>query len=607
MSILKPKIFLPLCLAGVLTGYTAAEYIVPKYFHPTAETKLTPDDIFAAIGAQPNYFRQTKSGNYLAGQFAQRHKDWDKAAQYMNGVIKREADDGDLIKSAMILSMAAGDAPDAVKMAKEVLQDDPNNILAVLFKSLNDLKSKDYNAALATYNKIEENNIAAFIVPVLKLWAKSGKGEFDVSTLSENSFYAYQAMLVGAYLKKPNEALEYAAGAFNLKENDVRDLEKYADTFLAYGKVDKALDIYKVIEEKKFATDSVLDKIDRLENSKAFEKQVTLPPITSPAEGAAYVFQDMAEILLREFSDDSATIFAQMALYLDPKLYKNHAIIGEVFARNERYDDAIEAYQKIGKESDLYIESQRMVAELYSIKEDDEKAIKILESLYKTSDDYDALIQIGDIHRYEENYASAKETYDKVLNILSDENGEVPEKYWHVYYARGMALERLKEFEAAEADLQKALEFRPENPYLLNYLGYSWVDQGIKLDESLDMIMRAVSYKPNDGYITDSLGWAFYKRGDYKASVPHLERAVELLPYDPTINDHLGDAYWMVGRKNEARFQWQRALNFNEDEDLELKASIERKFKHGVEKEEAPVTIQADDSKAVKSEKQKDL
>ena len=578
MSLLKPKIFLPLCIAGILTGYGTAEYVVPRYFHPTPDTTLTAQDIIAAIGQQPNYFRQTTSGSYLAGQHAQRHKDWNKAAEYMGRVLKREKDNPDLQKHGMILSMAAGNVEESIAIAKNVIVEDPSNILAVLFTSLEAIKKEDYAGAIEVFDKIERGNLTAFIVPALRLWAKAGQDNFDISNLSENSFYAYQSLLVGLYLNKKEEALAFADKAFNAQENDLRDLEKYADAFLAFGKIQKALSIYNLLEEQNYASAELKDKIKRLQNSQALKKPIEMPDVSSAKDGIALVFQDMAEILLREFSDDSATIFAQMSAYLNPSLSKNYAMIGEVYKRHKRYEDAIEILQKIDDKDETYSKVQRQVAQLYSEQDKDEQAIEILNKLYKSHDDIEALVQIGDIYRYKEEYEKAEETYSSILKKWD----ETPAEYWHVLYARGMCLERLKKFDKAEVDLKKALEFQPNNPYVLNYLGYSWVDQGIHLDKSLKMIATAVSILPNDGYITDSLGWVYYKMEKYEASVPHLERAVALLPYDATINDHLGDAYWQVGRRNEAKFQWQRALNYNENKDEELKQQIEMKLVSGI-------------------------
>ncbi len=581
MSVLNPKIFLPLCAAGIITGYMAAEYIVPKYFHPTPDTKLTVEDIFRAIGDQPNYFRQTLAGNYLSGQYAQRHKDWDMAHEYMQRVARKDKTSADIQKHNMVLSMASGDALSAIEAARDVLKTDPQDILAMMFASLGHFKNGNYEGVKRQLSDVGDNNVAAFIVPVLEMWADTAEKKLSIDSLIPNSFYGYQALLAGEYIGNHKPAVKFAMDSFKLEEVDLRDLEKYADIFALYDKSDKALELYKLVKKHLGTNKELTNKIYALEKNQPAGPFINLPEINSPQEGAAYVYLDMAEILMREKSDDSATIFAQMALYLNPKLYSAHSIIAEVYQRSERGDDAIKALQNIPQGNDLYILSQRKIAEIYATQENNTKAIEILQGLYDTTQDIDALVQIGDIHRYEENYEAAVETYNKVFAIT----GEPTKDEWHILYARGMALERLKKFPEAEADLQQALGFRPDNPYLLNYLGYSWVDQGIKLEESLEMISKAVAMLPRDGYITDSLGWAYYKMKDFEKAVPFLERAVELLPYDATINDHLGDAYWQVGRKNEAKFQWQRALNYIEtpSEEEELKEKLTLKLVSGLD------------------------
>ncbi|MGH6954092.1 MAG: tetratricopeptide repeat protein, partial [Alphaproteobacteria bacterium] len=152
--------------------------------------------------------------------------------------------------------------------------------------------------------------------------------------------------------------------------------------------------------------------------------------------------------------------------------------------------------------------------------------------------------------------------------------------HWTLLYARGIALERSKQWPRAEADLLRALEFRPEQALVLNYLGYSWADRGENLERAREMIERAVALRPNDGYIVDSLGWVHYRMGQYDKAVIHLERALELKSGDAVITDHLGDAYWQAGRKTEARFQWRRALTLDADQDL--RRSIQLKLEHGL-------------------------
>jgi Flp pilus assembly protein TadD len=188
----------------------------------------------------------------------------------------------------------------------------------------------------------------------------------------------------------------------------------------------------------------------------------------------------------------------------------------------------------------------------------------------------DALIAMGDLLRGKERFAEAAAAYDKAFARVT----AIEPRHWALFYSRGIALERSNQWERAQADFLKALELNPDQPYVLNYLGYSWVEHGVNLDKALSMIETAVKLRPDDGYIVDSMGWVLYRLGRYDEAVPHLERAVELRPADATINDHLGDAYWRIGRETEARFQWQRALVFK-PEPAEAR-EIETKIKRGL-------------------------
>jgi Flp pilus assembly protein TadD len=186
------------------------------------------------------------------------------------------------------------------------------------------------------------------------------------------------------------------------------------------------------------------------------------------------------------------------------------------------------------------------------------------------------LISLGDILRGHERFEEAAKAYDKALARIKN-----PEpRHWTLFYARGIAFERSKQWPRAEADFLSALKFKPEQPYVLNYLGYSWIDKGLYLERAQGMIAKAAELRPNDGYIVDSLGWVHYRLGRYDDAARELERAVELRPEDPIINDHLGDAYWRVGRKREAAFQWNRSLTLNPEKDLI--SVINRKLKIGL-------------------------
>lgn len=196
---------------------------------------------------------------------------------------------------------------------------------------------------------------------------------------------------------------------------------------------------------------------------------------------------------------------------------------------------------------------------------------------------------LGNIERSRKKFDDCTQTYGQGIDVTSDKPN------WVLFYFRGICEERSKQWPKAEADLKKALELQPDQAHVLNYLGYSWIDQGLNLDEAMTMIRRAVEQRPDDGYIVDSLGWAYYRIGNYEDAVKNLERAVDLKPEDPTINDHLGDAYWRIGRKLEGNFQWAHARDLKPDPE-EL-PKIEAKIRDGLPDDNNPAAASADKDK----------
>jgi tetratricopeptide (TPR) repeat protein len=251
--------------------------------------------------------------------------------------------------------------------------------------------------------------------------------------------------------------------------------------------------------------------------------------------------------------------------------------LGDLYEDLKKPDLAIRAYERIPASSPLARNAQiQMAVDLDALDRTDE-AKRLLENVVaEHPKDTEAIIELGNIQRARKDFAACADTYGKAIDTVPN-----PEKSnWVMFYFRGICYERSHQWPAAEADMKKALTLYPDQPLVLNYLGYSWVDQGVHMDEGMDMIRRAVEQRPDDGYIVDSLGWANYRTGNYDEAVKNLERAVELKPEDPTINDHLGDAYWRVGRTLEAHFQWSHAKDLNpEPEDL---PKIEAKLKDGL-------------------------
>ena len=259
-----------------------------------------------------------------------------------------------------------------------------------------------------------------------------------------------------------------------------------------------------------------------------------------------------------------ALIYGRLALDLRPDFPSARVLVGQILESVGRDEEAVEVYASVNEASPLSWSARLSRAAGLARLGRDEEAIGLLRRMAaERPERTDALTRLGDILRNRKRFAEAVEAYDAAIERI----GTVEQRHWRLLFSRGIALERSKTWPRAEKDLLAALELAPDEPYLLNYLGYSWVDQGIRIKDARKMIERAVELEPQSGAIVDSLGWALYRIGDYDGAVEQLERAAELEPLDPTVNDHLGDVYWRVGRRNEATFQWRRTLNLDPEPD----------------------------------------
>lgn len=543
------KSLLGLCIAGLMNGCGSPDEGPQSKF------------ILAQSSAPLSYVRETQSGNFLAGQFAQRHQDWDTASQYIGRVLDYDPDNIELQKRAMILAMGSGETGRATANARKVLEFDAQDPLALLFVTIDAFERQKYQEALDHLAAMPEGSIAEFIRPILMSWAKAGLGKLDVSALTADSpLNAYHALLVTDYLGKTDSSLESKAEAIlQTASVDAYELEKIADILARHGKTESAAKLYNLLLQQQDDNDSAERKAASLKDG---EPVTGLKPVQTPEQGAAEALFDMSRVLFRELSNDSAMIFTRLALQLNPGLSEARLMLAHVLSRSEHYEDSIASYLSVEPGNPFYKDARRAAADLLERHGRADDAITTLENLYAETKDVEAVILIGDLHRRAERYEDAVTAYNRAEKIMG---GKIKEEFWNVYYTRGMTYERLGAHELAESDLLAALKYKPDHPYLLNYLGYSWADQGKNLNKALELIEKAAALRPDDGYIADSLGWVLYRLGRFEEAVPYLEHAVEMLPYDSTINDHLGDGYWQVGRRLEARFQWNRAINHSED------------------------------------------
>lgn len=296
------------------------------------------------------------------------------------------------------------------------------------------------------------------------------------------------------------------------------------------------------------------------------------PAAPSLKEGAAFALLAPAATMISAKQEPTGLAYLRLSLRLDPSRNDAWLMLGDILQSRGDVEGARLAYTKPRPNSAEFPAAQAKLAWSYQSAGDKEGALKLARAAAATGDP-DGRLTLSDLLR-------ANETYDEAIQILTALIAEAQSPSWALYYARGQAYERSDRWKEAEVDLVEALRMRPDEAEILNYLGYAWIDRGERLQEALGMVEKAVATNPRSGAIVDSLGWAHYRLGDYKKAVEILEQAVELEAGDPEINNHLGDAYWMVGRKDEAGFQWRRVLTLKPEDDI--KADAEKKLADGL-------------------------
>jgi tetratricopeptide (TPR) repeat protein len=315
------------------------------------------------------------------------------------------------------------------------------------------------------------------------------------------------------------------------------------------------------------------------------------PIIRNAKDGGAEVLYGLGAAGSKQGDELAALIYLRLALYLRPDHALAAVTVADLYEQLKQNQAAIDAYEMVPATSPMRANADIQAGlSLDALGRTDDAIKRLQEIVAANPKDVDALSALGSLQRSAKNFAEAAQTYDRAIALL-----DKPDRgNWTLFYFRAICFERTKQWPKAEADFKKALELSPDQPLVLNYLGYSWVDQGINLDEAFKMLRRAVDLRPSDGYVVDSLGWAHFKLGHFDEATRELEKAIELKPADPVVNDHLGDAYWRMGRKLDAHFQWNHARDMGpEPEDL---PNILKKIDSGLP-DATPAAAQAEPKK----------
>jgi tetratricopeptide (TPR) repeat protein len=536
---------------------------------------------FAAPVPAQQLAPENAAGSYLAARHAGAERDSARAAAYYRDVLKLDPRNPDLLSRTFLSVLTEGNVEEASKLGERLLTLDRNDRISRLAVGVRDLKQKRYASARQNLAQSVRGPVTDLTAALLSAWAQAGAGDSRgaVETLDKLSgpdwYGIFKDLHAGLILDLANDkkgAGKRFASAYKSDPQALRTVQAYGHYLSRTGSKDEALKIYsdfaKVLPDHPVVNQEVRE----------ISAGSKLPPLVdSPHAGAAEALYGLGASIGRRGGEDLALIYLQLALYLEPAHPLALLSLGDLYEQIKKPDLAIKAYERIPASSVLARNAQIQMAVDLDALERTEEAKKLLERVIaERPRDTEAIVELGNIQRARKNFADCADTYGKAIDTVPN-----PEKAnWVMFYFRGICYERSHQWPAAETDMKKALSLYPDQPLVLNYLGYSWVDQGVHMDEGMDMIRRAVEQRPDDGYIVDSLGWAYYRIGNYDEAVKNLERAVELKPEDPTINDHLGDAYWRIGRTLEAHFQWSQAKDYNpEPEDL---PKIEAKIAHGL-------------------------
>jgi len=508
-------------------------------------------------------------GDYLAGRFALSEGDSVTAATDLLKAVAQSPNDQELILQAFIACVDAG-RPEAVKLARLM----PDNQVAQLVLADVDIKAGHWAAAEQRFRALPRQGMTQLLQPLLEAWAQLGDGRVDsaLSTLRpyvENprfrGVFALHAAMIADAGNRPDAAGPlYRVAEAEMADPNLRLAQVLASWQARSGQPAEAQRILAALP--RVAPDLSIAMPGLLAT-------VTKRPVPNAVDGIAESYFTFAAMLRSQDANDFSLIILRLALDLRPDFTAARILAADVLVNDRHPALALRMLNDVPSTDPLAPVVQLKRASLIDGLGRSDDAMRDLERLAREYPDSPLPDeQLGDILRTKQRFPDAVAAYDRAIARVARPEGAD----WVLFYDRGVAEERAHLWPKADADFHRALELSPDQPFVLNYLGYSYADMGHHLTEAREMIERASERRPNDGAIIDSLGWVMYRQGDSKSAVKTLERAVELEPEDSTINGHLGDAYWAAGRKVEAQYQWRRALTLNPppDDAAKLEAKL---------------------------------
>lgn len=544
-----------------------------------------------ALSVQGQEWRDGLTGAYLSSQFAKTSGDLDKAAQYLRRVYDNHPYDADIASQLQHMLLLSGKVEEAVAVAEKMPPGAPGNSVSSLLLSLRSVKQGNMERADGILFDAFGDSNGQLWLPLVSAWLDVARTRPEKPLTLEDlkldptrapALINYHLALLNAY----NGFTDAAAVNFKSVIDDPANPPSHImQVLLAFYRANKEPSALKPVVDAYFAANP---------DAGSFSQS----PIATPQDGIAEVLFTMGSVMHSAGVPQDAVIYLQLSRYLKPDLALASLALADVYSDFRQYERANALYKSLAQSDGLDDKAQLRLAVNLNQMGNLPEALALLDTMSrKAPAQYEPLIAKGDLLRTRLKFAEAVEAYSQAIKRI----GQPESRHWAVFFARGASSERLGKWKDAEQDMQRALALKPDQPDVLNYLGYGWLMRGENIQEARAMIERAVKQRPNDPQIADSMGWALVSLEKYGEAVTYLEKALELLPGDPTINDHLGDTYWYLGRKVEARYQWERALTFSpEAPDAE---AIRKKLKDGLtvagQKPAAPVVAESNRSESL--------
>ena len=544
-----------------------------------------PPVVAVTADALDKDYDATAFGQFLAGQAAANHGQTALAAGYFGKAAGLEdgADRALLVTRTFTSALLAGDIPRAAALAPTGSDGDPGlRRLGALVRGVEALamgKGKVARVILTSPDAgVSTELAAALMAPIAAATAGDAEASIASSTIKGHPIGQFFAALDQGKLFERARRYDEAETAFRalIGKGDPGGIASLSlgQMLERRGRGEEAAAIYaSAIARKPDSPDLVAARARALAHQPP-------PPLPTIRESAAIALVAPASALLAEKQEEVALAYLRLALRLDPTLDEAWMLVGDILTTNLDGGGARDAFARVRPGSSQYLAARTRLA--WSYQNGGEKAQALVvarETLARYPDAREARIDLADLLRVDEQFQESTSILDDLIGDRSKATD------WQLLYMRAVDESESGRWPDAERDLQAALTLRPNEPELLNFLGYSWIDRGVNLPEAMVMVQKAVSLQPQSGAMIDSLGWGYFKMGDFPAAVEKLEAAVALEAGDPDVNDHLGDAYWRIGRRVEAAFQWRRVLTL--DPSPKLKAEVEAKLASGLPQEPA--------------------